>query len=398
MIKRFAIVGGGIIGLATAYKLQEFYPGSQVTVFEKEDSVGQHQSGRNSGVLHCGLYYEPGSLKANLAVDGIRQMSEFCINNNIDHDICGKIVTASNDRESLLLDNLAERGRLNGLQGLKFLTDSELKKREPFVRSKKTLLVPQEGIIDYKMVMKRLCELITNSGGRILCSEKVIKVVEIGNEIELLTNNISEKFDFLISCAGLHSDRVYESLTGGKRPLRIVPFRGEYKMLNESASKLVNHLVYPVPDPQFPFLGVHFTRLTNGRREVGPNAVFALKREGYTNLDISFKDTFDSLTYRGFINFLIKNFSFSMGEFASSLSERQFIKKAQKLIPDLNASHLETGTAGVRAQAMDISGKLLMDFNIIRKGRQIHVLNAPSPGATSSLSIADYIIKEYINN
>lgn len=397
MAKRVAIVGGGIVGLATAYKLQVLRPDTKVVVFEKEGAVGQHQSGRNSGVLHCGLYYQPGSLKAHLAVEGIRQMTAFCQDHAVNHDLCGKIVTASNEREARLLDNLAERGKQNGLKGLKFLSQSELKAREPFVRSVKSLLVPQEGIVDYKAVMSTLSDLIKSRGGEIVFNAHVKQIIEIGSEINISADSYNGTFDLLISCSGLHSDRVYQALTGSKRPLRIVPFRGEYMMLKEEASQLVNHLIYPVPDPDFPFLGVHFTRLINGKREVGPNAVFAFKREGYTNSEFSLKDTVESLTYKGFLNFLFSNFRFSLGEFRSSLFQEEFIKKAQKLIPDINSSHLIKGTAGVRAQAMDDSGKLLMDFNIVRYKNQIHVLNAPSPGATASLSIADHIIKEYVN-
>lgn len=396
MTKIIGVVGGGIIGLAIAYKLQKKYPGSKVHLFEKEARIGLHQSGRNSGVLHCGLYYEPGSLKAALAVSGIEQMTEFCRIQGISHEICGKVVVASNEKEAGYLDKLAFRGEKNGLQGLKFLTKAELKEREPFVSASKSLLVPQEGIVDYKMVMERLSGLITDAGGQIHFSTEVTAVRETENQLILSSNSQTWNVDLLVNCAGLHSDRVFQKFTGKVRPLRIVPFRGEYMMLKPEASHLVNHLVYPVPDPEYPFLGIHFTRMINGSREVGPNAVFAFKREGYTNRDFSLKDTLDSVTYKGFMNFLAKNFAFSLGELRSSLSESVFIKKAQKLIPDINTSHLVKGTAGVRAQAMDSSGKLLMDFNVIREGNQVHVLNAPSPGATAALAIADHVITNYI--
>jgi L-2-hydroxyglutarate oxidase len=396
MTKIIGVVGGGIIGLAIAYKLQKKYPGSKVHLFEKEARIGLHQSGRNSGVLHCGLYYEPGSLKAALAVSGIEQMTEFCRTQGISHEICGKVVVASNEKEAGYLDKLAIRGEKNGLQGLKFLTKAELKEREPFVSAIKSLLVPQEGIVDYKMVMERLSGLITDAGGQIHLSTEVVAVRETENQLILSSDSQTWNVDLLVNCAGLHSDRVFQKFTGKVRPLRIVPFRGEYMMLKPEASHLVNHLVYPVPDPEYPFLGIHFTRMINGSREVGPNAVFAFKREGYTNRDFSIKDTLDSVTYKGFMNFLAKNFAFSLGELRSSLSEAVFIKKAQKLIPDINTSHLVKGTAGVRAQAMDSSGKLLMDFNVIREGNQVHVLNAPSPGATAALAIADHVITNYI--
>jgi L-2-hydroxyglutarate oxidase len=392
----FGIIGGGLVGLAVAYKLQLKFPGKKVILFEKEDEIGQHQSGRNSGVLHCGLYYEPGSLKAQLAVNGIRQMTDFCRTHNIQHEICGKVVVASNDREIPFLNNLYKRGNANGLRGLKFLSASELKLREPFVAAKQSLLVPEEGIVSYRSVMNKLRALILEAGGEIFLSTEINGIEEKAGSVIVSDSKREWEVGMLISCAGLHSDRVFEKLTHQKRPLRIVPFRGEYLMLKPEAENLVNHLVYPVPDPEYPFLGVHFTRMVTGAREVGPNAVFALKREGYTNTQISIADTLDALTYRGFINFMISNFSFSMGEFYSSLSTSAFLKKARKLIPDINSSDFLKGTAGVRAQAMDPSGKLLMDFNVLKVGRQIHVLNAPSPGATASLSIADHVIDEYI--
>jgi L-2-hydroxyglutarate oxidase len=395
-MKKIAIVGGGIVGLATAFKVQKLLPNAKVTLFEKEDSVGQHQSSRNSGVLHCGLYYEPGSLKSKLAVSGIRQMTEFCIENQIPHDICGKIVVATNSREELFLDNLADRGTKNGLKGLKYLSNQEMQTREPFVFAKKALLVPEEGIVDYRIVMQKLSEKLKENNGEIVLSTKIEKAKNTINSVIISGNNKEWEFDLVINCAGLYSDRNYQMSTGKKRPLRIVPFRGEYLMLKEEAKKLVNHLVYPVPDPKYPFLGVHFTRLINGEREVGPNAVFAFKREGYKNTDFSLNDSIDSLTYLGFINFISKNFKFSLNELKSSIFMSSFLNKAKKLIPDIDSTMFVKGTAGVRAQAMDNKGKLLMDFNILREGNQIHVLNAPSPGATASLAIADHILNEYL--
>jgi L-2-hydroxyglutarate oxidase len=396
MYNKIAVVGGGIVGLATAYKLQQKIPAAKVILFEKEEKIGLHQSGRNSGVLHCGLYYQPGSLKAQLAVSGIRQMTEFCKVNNILHDLCGKVVIASDEREIQFLDDLADRGIKNGLNGLKFLNKDELNKREPYVLAKKALLVPEEGIVDYKEVMSTLAKKIMENNGEIKLGRKISSIKSISNKVILSDSKKEWEFDLVINCAGLFSDRAYAKFTGQKRPLRIVPFRGEYLMLKPEYRNLVNHLIYPVPDPEYPFLGVHFTRLINGEREVGPNAVFAFKREGYANSDFSIKDTLDSVTYAGFIKFLTKNFQFSMNELASSLYIERFLNKAKKLIPDINAGMFTKGTAGVRAQAMDSSGKLLMDFNIIRDGNQIHVLNAPSPGATASLAIADYILNEYL--
>lgn len=397
MHKTIGVVGGGIVGLAMAYKLQREYPAAKVFLFEKEKELGLHQSGRNSGVLHCGLYYEPGSLKARLAVSGIQQMTAFCREHEIPHEICGKVVVASDDRETGFLKKLYERGTANGLQGLRYLSPGELKAREPFVVAQESLLVPEEGIVDYKAVMRKLSDLIKEYDGEVLLDTEITHVQEIQSRVRISSaKGETWEVDLLVNCAGLHSDRVYQKFTVQKRPLRIVPFRGEYLMLKPEAAKLVNHLIYPVPDPEYPFLGVHFTRMMNGAREVGPNAVFAFKREGYTNRQISIGDTLDAITYKGFISFITKNFAFSMGELKSSLSTVAFLKKARKLVPDIKASDFVKGSAGVRAQAMDGTGKLIMDFRIEKHGKQVHVLNAPSPGATASLAIADHIIERYV--
>jgi L-2-hydroxyglutarate oxidase len=397
-MKEVAIIGGGILGLAIGYELSISHPNFKVTIFEKEDGIGKHQSGNNSGVLHCGLYYQPGSLKAKLAVDGIREMIMFCEKNDINHEVCGKIVVASNDREIGLLDNLADRGEKNGLNGLKFLNTEELKQREPYVSAKKALLVPQEGIVDYKQVMEVMAKYIINSGGKIYPNNKVLGIISSNETSTLLKSEKNEQaFDLVINCSGLFSDRTYTSLTSKKSPIKIVPFRGEYMHIADKYKHLVNHLVYPVPDPKYPFLGVHFTRMINGGREVGPNAVLALKREGYKNTDFSFLDALDSITYKGFLNFFSKNSSFAIGEFLSSLSKSAFVSKSKKLIPDIEEYMLiKGGTAGVRAQAISPQGELMMDFSIVKENNQIHVLNAPSPGATASLAIAKYIIQKYI--
>ena len=394
--KNIAIIGGGIIGLTVAYKLSE--QGALVHVFEKEKAVGLHQSGRNSGVLHCGLYYQPGSLKAQLSVNGIREMISFCKTHSIAHDVCGKVVVATTQEEVQALDQLASRGNKNGLHGLKYLSAEELKFREPFVRAKKALLVPEEGIVDYSAVMKKMVDLIQENNGQVSYTTKVSSIDQAGkNEVVLSTSKNTYTFDYLVSCTGLWSDKTYTNLTQQKPPLRIVPFRGEYLKFKQGFEDRINHLVYPVPDPQFPFLGVHFTRMIDGSREVGPNAVLALKREGYSKSSFSLKDSYESLTYPGLLRFVGNNFSFSVNEFKSSLFMKDFIAKAQKMIPDVDASMLETGPAGVRAQAISKEGELQMDFNIIRRGRQIHVLNAPSPGATASLAIASHIIENYLD-
>jgi len=393
--KKIAIIGGGIVGLAVAYKLSQRQ--AKVYVFEKESSFGLHQSGRNSGVLHCGLAYKPGSLKAKLSTRGINEMVDFCQTHNIAHDICGKVVVATNSQEEKALLELAARGDKNGLKGLKFLTAKELMFREPFVRAEKSLLVPQEGIVDYLAVMSKMIQLIEQNEGVIFYNSKIETVSSELNEIITLKTKEEEfSFDYLISCTGLWSDKTYKNLTQKKSPIKIVPFRGEYLKFKKEYEDRVNHLVYPVPDSKYPFLGVHFTRMIDGSKEVGPNAVLALEREGYNRNSFSFRDAIESVTYPGLLKFVSKNFNFSINEFKSSLFMRDFVIKAQKMIPDINESMLERGPSGIRAQAISPDGELQMDFNIERHGRQIHILNAPSPGATASLAIATYIIENYL--
>ena len=285
-----------------------------------------------------------------------------------------------------------------GLKNLKFLNKNQINKREPNIMGLNALLVPEEGIVDYKGVMIKLVELIKLNQGEVFFNTEINNVVSQKNKTII---NIKEKentFDLVINCAGLHSDRVFKNLSQLKRPVRIVPFRGEYMSFKDEYKNMVNHLVYPVPNPKFPFLGVHFTRMINGDREVGPNAVLAFKREGYKNTDFSIRDSFDSLSYRGLHNFIKNNFNFALGEFSSSLSKKSFVEKAKKMMPDIDNSMLKKGGAGVRAQALDPKGNLLMDFRVEKFENQIHVLNAPSPGATASLAIANYIINNYINN
>lgn len=389
----YLIVGGGIVGLATALRLLERYPGAAVKVLEKEDRVACHQSGNNSGVLHAGLYYKPGSLKARLAVTGIRQMVRFCQDNGIPHEICGKLVVATAEEELPRLAELYERGRQNGLSGLRLLNRDEIREVEPHAAGIRAIRVPEEGIVDYPAVCARIVDLIRAAGGAVHTRTRVVALREDGTQWVAETSAGNFRSDFIINCAGLHSDRVAE-LGTGQRDVRIVPFRGEYYKLRPEREHLVRHLIYPVPDPKFPFLGVHFTRLIHGGIECGPNAVLAFRREGYRKTDISLTELWDTLSYSGFWRFFASYPAVCWQELRRSFSKRLFCASLQRLVPDLRIDDLSPGGAGVRAQAMAPDGTLLQDFHFVRGKRQLHVVNAPSPGATASLAIGDEIVSQ----
>jgi L-2-hydroxyglutarate oxidase len=383
------VVGGGIVGLATAYRLSQKLPNAEITVVEKESSVGRHQTGHNSGVLHAGLYYKPGSVKARLAVRGIRQMVDFCSEHGIPHEICGKLVVAANEEELPRLRDLHERGLANGLEGLRMLGPSEMREIEPHVGGVAALRVPQEGIVDYQKV----CEaLVAGIHGRVMTNAKVQSMRQISAGWLVATTAGDFETDLLINCAGLHCDRVSE-LAGLRREVRIVPFRGEYYKIKPERQSLVRHLIYPVPDPKFPFLGVHFTRLIHGGIEAGPNAVLAFAREGYRKTDINPRDLYDALSYSGLWNFLNRHSRMCWQEVRRSFSKQLFCESLQKLVPEIRATDLETGGAGVRAQAITPQGELVQDFYFVDQPNAIHVLNAPSPGATASLAIGEEIVK-----
>lgn len=386
-MKNIVIVGGGIVGLAVAYKLST-NKNLNVTVLEKENEVGKHQSTNNSGVLHCGLYYKPGSLKALLSVDGIQQMTNFCIEHNIPHEICGKLVVSTNEEESLKLNELFDRGTKNGLKNLKKLNREQMIEIEPNVNGIEAIHVPQEGIVDYKKVINKLSEIIINNGHTIKLNSKVINITN--NKVYTINENYD--YDILINCTGLYSDRISKLTT--KIKSKIVPFRGEYYKLKPKAEHLVNNLIYPVPDPKYPFLGVHFTRLINGGIEAGPNAVLAFSREGYNLSHINLFDIFDYITFKGFWRFILKHKYMCLKELYQSISKKQFTKALQKLVPNIKEDDLIKCGAGVRAQAMSDTGELIQDFEIIMKDNVCNVINCPSPAATSSLAIADYIIKQ----
>ena len=391
--RSFLIVGGGIVGLGAAYRLLEKYPGAAVTVLEKESQVGRHQTGNNSGVLHAGLYYKPGSLKARMAVNGIRQMVRFCQENNVPHEVCGKLVVATAEEELGRLDDLFARGNQNGMQGLRLLNREEIGEIEPHAAGIRAIRVPEEGIVDYAAVCARIVDHIRSRGGTVVTNARVNALADDGADWIAATTAGDYRGQFVINCAGLHSDRVAR-LGTGTRDVRIIPFRGEYFKLRPDRQHLVRHLIYPVPDPKFPFLGVHFTRLIHGGVECGPNAVLAFRREGYRKTDISLYDLWDTLSYRGFWKFFAKYPAVCWHELQRSFSKRLFCASLQRLVPELREEDLTPGGAGVRAQAMAPDGALVQDFHFVHGQRQLHVVNAPSPGATASLAIGEEIVRE----
>jgi L-2-hydroxyglutarate oxidase len=387
---RIVVIGGGIVGLATAYRLGQRFPSGSITVLEKERTVGLHQSGHNSGVLHCGLYYKPGSMKARLAVNGIRQMVAFCQEHAIPHEICGKLVVASKPDEVPRLKDLFERGRMNGLNGLQMLGPNEMHEIEPHVGGVAAIRVPEEGIVDYPAVCQTLARIITEIGGTVATNARVTKLDKQRGRWIVKTTVGEYESDYIVNCTGLHCDRV-SVLAGEKRQLRIVPFRGEYYKLKAERQHLVRHLIYPVPDPKFPFLGVHFTRLIHGGIEAGPNAVLAFAREGYRKTDLSARDLLDTLTYVGFWRFVRKYPRLCFSELRRSFSKTLFCQSLNALVPDVRPEDLEPGGSGVRAQAISINGETVQDFSFAIAEQSLHVLNAPSPGATASLAIGQEI-------
>jgi (S)-2-hydroxyglutarate dehydrogenase len=389
--KRVIIVGGGIVGLATAYRLAQRFPGARITVLEKEDQPGKHQSSHNSGVLHCGLYYKPGSARARLAVTGIRQMVAFCEENAIPHDVCGKLVVAADESEVPRLRALQERGAANGLEGLRWLSRDEMREIEPHAGGVAALRVPQEGICDYPRVCETLAARLAESGAKVVTSARVQRLDPAGDGWVARTTAGDFEGDFLINCAGLHSDRVLQ-MAGERRELRVLPFRGEYYKIKPERQHLVRNLIYPVPDPRFPFLGVHFTRLIGGGVECGPNAVLALAREGYRKTDFSATDLFDALTYGGFWRFLLRYRATAWYELRRSFSRATFARSLQRLVPEIQTADLDTGGSGVRAQAISPEGEIYQDFCLVARPNALHVLSAPSPAATASLAIGAEIV------
>lgn len=389
------IIGAGLVGLGVANALQEANPALNILILEKESGPAAHQSGHNSNVVHSGIYYTPGSLKAQLAKLGNQSMFAFCREHDLYHDQCGKVIVATQLKELDLLENIYQRGLQNGL-AVSRLSQAQLREREPHVNGLEALLVPDAGIVNYSQVAAKLAEIIEQRGGQIHYGQQVEGINESNDDVSVRTQHTEYQAKWLVNCAGLFSDRI-AALAGYQTGMKIVPFRGEYFVLNDEKNYLVNHLIYPVPNPDFPFLGVHFTRMYNGKRDVGPNAVLAFKREGYRKCDFSLRDLGEVLGYRGFWKIAGNYLGEGLAEVRRSLSRQRFTENARRLIPELQPEDIQPGPAGVRAQALTADGKLVDDFHFVKGRRSLHVCNAPSPAATASLEIGREIVRLHLS-
>lgn len=388
-----AVVGGGIVGLASAMALLQRRPDFRLLLLEKEAGLARHQTGHNSGVIHAGLYYKPGSLKALYCTTGREALYEFCAANEIACERCGKLVVATSANELAPLEELARRGQANGLEGVLRLDGAGIREREPYARGVAGLFVPQTGIVDYVQVAKAMGRVVTQCGGRIQLNAKLRKVDRRAEGFALETSAGRFRSRIFVNCAGLHSDQV-ASLCGMRPDVRIIPFRGEYYQLKPQRRSLVHNLIYPVPDPDMPFLGVHFTRMIDGAVEAGPNAVLAWKREGYRRWDVSAADLLATFSFPGFWRLAGKFWSVGLHEYRRSLSKAAFVRSLQQLLPEIQADDLVSAEAGVRAQAVDAKGNLLDDFHLLTGERMLHVVNAPSPAATASIAIGRVVAEQ----
>lgn len=387
-----AIIGGGIVGAATLYKLQKQFPNLNLLLIEKEDHLAAHQTGNNSGVIHSGLYYKPGSKKAINCVSGRKELVKFCEEHKVKHEVCGKVVVASEEFELPYLEKIYKIGQENGIEGIEKITGDQVREIEPFCSGIAGIKVPVTGIIDYVQATERMAELTKSIQDQtdIKLSEEFISV-EQGDEINTIkTNKAVYKAKRMVFCGGLQSDRLAKG-DGVDAEMRIVGFRGDYYELEDHAKHKVKHLIYPVPDPAFPFLGVHFTRMTDGNIECGPNAVFTFKREGYNKTDFDLKDTVDALSYGGTWKLFAKHWKFGLDEYKRAFSKKLFLERLQRLIPSLEMDDLRVGRSGVRAMALGPDGEMIDDFAIQYRNNSIHVLNAPSPAATAALAIGEDI-------
>ncbi|MHC4557632.1 MAG: L-2-hydroxyglutarate oxidase [Planctomycetota bacterium] len=395
------VVGGGIVGLSSAYKITLSHPDVSIAVLEKEDKLAAHQTSHNSGVIHSGLYYEPGSNKAITCAKGRKELMAFAKKHKIPYEICGKIIVATHDKELANLENLLQKSQENEIEGVEKIGPDQIKEFEPFCQGIAGIRVPGTGIIDFTKVAEKLAELIQAKGksNKVLTSHRVTGFDKHDFYTKVVTNQGSFAAKYIINCAGLQCDRIARMDSVGPK-MKIVPFRGDYYELTEEAKEKVKALIYPVPDPALPFLGVHFTRKIDGKVECGPNAVFSFKREGYGKTDFSLADSWDALSYGGTWKMFFKYWKYGLGEYTRAFSRKLFLKQLQRLIPTLSDSDIKPCNAGIRAQALEPNGELIDDFKIKRQGNSIHVLNAPSPAATASLAIGDYISQiatEYFN-
>ena len=384
------VIGGGIVGLASAYSVLEQNAGLRLVVIEKENTLAAHQTGRNSGVIHSGLYYKPGSLKAQNCRSGYKLLLEFCAKEEVAYEICGKIVVATKTEEFSRLEELAIRGKANGLSRIRHLSESEIKDHEPHCAGRRGLFVPETGIIDYKQMCEKLAVRITALGGEIRLGEKIQSISSSLGRQRVSTSHSSYDSKVVVVCAGLQADRLASKMDRSL-DLRILPFRGEYFSLKPSAQKLVKNLIYPTPDPAFPFLGVHFTRMIDGSIECGPNAVLALAREGYLKTDFSMRDILETITWPGFRHVARRHWRTGLGEYKRSIFKSAFVTALQRLVPEITKDDLVPAAAGIRAQACSRDGGLLDDFEIRTIGSTVHICNAPSPAATASLSIGQHV-------
>ncbi len=385
------IIGAGIVGLATAHKLLNRHPSLKVAVVEKESTVAAHQTGHNSGVIHSGIYYKPGSLKAINCQKGYYQLLDFCEKHDVQYELCGKVIVATNEEEAPRLDGILNRGLANGMKNIKMIDPAAVHDIEPHVNAVKAIHVPQAGIISYKDVALKYQELIAAKGGNFFFNEKVIALKQNGQLAIIETENTTINAKLVVNCAGLYADKIAQ-MTEEKLQIQVLPFRGEYYNLKKEHQYLVNHLIYPVPNPNFPFLGVHFTRMIKGGIEAGPNAVLAFKREGYSRWNINPAELFETIKYPGFQKLAKKYWRDGAGELYRSYSKSAFVKALQHLIPSIDTTMLERGGSGVRAMACDREGNMVEDYLVLEKKQFIHVLNAPSPAATSSLAIGSFIV------
>ena len=388
----FIIVGAGIVGLSTAHKLSLAFPDIDILVLEKEDKVAAHQTGNNSGVIHSGIYYKPNSYRAKNCVEGRHQLVDFCEQHGVDYEICGKVIVATKEEDRGRLDGIFETGKINGIEGINKVGPKELAEIEPYANGVEAIHVPCSGIVDYVGVCKQLRTLIEEKGNTVACGQEVTNIDNNGPTLSVTTTTDTFAAAHLINCAGLYSDHVAES-AGVQPDIQIVPFRGEYFELKPEARHFVNGLIYPMPNPAFPFLGVHFTKMVSGTVECGPNAVFAFKREGYDKTSFDLEETIETLNFPGFWKLAQEHWKMGLDELYRSFSKRAFVKGLQDLVPAIKPQHLQKSPSGVRAMALKPNGEILDDFQFEVTDKEIHVLNAPSPAATAGLAIGDEIVK-----